>query len=454
MTQNKNFKDTTARTLESRSAGIVDASEGMVPEDEFITPIQSGTIGVGGTPFGTSVVGNYAYVSSGDADSLEAIDIGDIGDMTSASTVSTTETVTPGALDYKGDHVYVTGRDSNSLAVIDISDPENLSQAGSVVDATDLGTAIDVVVQGDHAFVVAQDGALTAVDISDPTAPSIAATLSMDDTPERVGVQGDLAYVTDSVANSLTVIDVSDPTDLSQVGSVTDGTDLGGATGVSVRGPWAYVACFDSGNLATVDISEPAAPAVEATASAASPANAVAIRGDYAYVSGFGTGFVDISDPTAPESMSPSISLIARQIVARGNFLYGANLTANELQVFGGGTARSEDPTEFFSYDPGMTNWANGLSNEEVNRIQLQGSETLTVKRIEFRQKGGGSSSDASFQVRDATDDTVLASQTLGGTTEDPDPGESGGGNLVLVELTNSTGSAIDAAPRVIAGVE
>lgn len=116
--------------------------------------------------------------------------------------------------------------------------------------------------------------------------------------------------------------------------------------------------------------------------------------------------------------------------------------------------AQQELAVDPFVYDPGMTNWADGLSNEEINRIALQSGETLVVNRIEFRQKGGGSSASASIDVRDTGAGSTVGSANLGSTTKDP--GSSGSGNTVIVRLNNSTGGAIKAAPRVegwIAGV-
>lgn len=119
----------------------------------------------------------------------------------------------------------------------------------------------------------------------------------------------------------------------------------------------------------------------------------------------------------------------------------------NQFGIVTGGVTDTELGVDTFCYDPGHTNWSDGLSNEEINRIVLQSGETLVVERIEFRQKGGGSSSSASIDVRDTSAGTTIGSQNLGGTTKDP--GSSGTGNTVIVRVNNSTGSGIDAAPRV-----
>jgi hypothetical protein len=105
----------------------------------------------------------------------------------------------------------------------------------------------------------------------------------------------------------------------------------------------------------------------------------------------------------------------------------------------------SVDPIE---YDPGMVEWEDGLADEEILRLGLQSGDSLVVERIEFRQKGGGSSASASIDVYDVDAAASIGSQDLGGTTKDP--GSSGSGATVLVRVSNSTGGAIEANPRVI----
>ena len=128
------------------------------------------------------------------------------------------------------------------------------------------------------------------------------------------------------------------------------------------------------------------------------------------------------------------------------NFAAGVEVTDD------GDDTVTVDVKEPITYDPGITEWEDGLSSEEVYRLVLQSGETLVVERIEFRQKGGGSSTSASIDVRDVTAASTIGSQTLGGTTKDP--GSSGAGNTILVRVTNSTGGAINAAPRVIGHIE
>lgn len=112
----------------------------------------------------------------------------------------------------------------------------------------------------------------------------------------------------------------------------------------------------------------------------------------------------------------------------------------------------SEVYREPVSYETGHTAWADGLSNEEIHRISLQSGESFVVERIEYRQKGGGSSSNASVDVFDNGSASVIGSQNLGGTTKDA--GSSGIGNLILVRVNNSTGGSVTGSVRVTGYIE
>lgn len=104
------------------------------------------------------------------------------------------------------------------------------------------------------------------------------------------------------------------------------------------------------------------------------------------------------------------------------------------------------------SFSTGMTEWEDGLTDEEINRFKLQTGETFVVERLEFQQKGGGTSSDASVRIFDETSSTSIGSQDLGGVSKDI--GSSGSGNTVTVEISNNTGGSITASVTVVGRVE
>lgn len=148
---------------------------------------------------------------------------------------------------------------------------------------------------------------------------------------------------------------------------------------------------------------------------------------------------------------SSTDTLTNKTIDADGTGNSISNIGANETKLGDGLEGDGSDnikTSEPFVYDSGITQWADALSNEEVNRIALQTGETLVVDRIEVRQKGGGSSASFSARVQDLTAASTVGSQTLGGTTKNP--GSSGTANTVAVQVSNSTGGTINGAIRII----
>jgi hypothetical protein len=110
------------------------------------------------------------------------------------------------------------------------------------------------------------------------------------------------------------------------------------------------------------------------------------------------------------------------------------------------GHSHSESDLDYSNYPLSLpvTKYANGLSGEEIYRIELQSGESLNVQRLEIEPKGGGSLAGLEVDVYDATAGSVLASTT------DVQTGSpialSGSGNTILVRVTNSTGSSQNAS--------
>lgn len=105
---------------------------------------------------------------------------------------------------------------------------------------------------------------------------------------------------------------------------------------------------------------------------------------------------------------------------------------------------RVGEPNEKISLSTLYASWADGLTDEEIFSFQLDTGKIFAIDRVEFRQKGGGSSSDAQIDVYDADNATSVASQTLGGVNRSP--GQTQSGSEILVRLTNNTGNTIDAS--------
>ncbi len=176
---------------------------------------------------------------------------------------------------------------------VDSSSETNASAAltieGSVFDTATLDDASNVYVVGNYAYVTAEnDNALTVVDISTPTAPTIVGSVSSIRLGFATGVFviGNYAYVTSDIFEMLTVVDISTPTAPTIVGHVSS-TQLDGANDVFVVGNYAYVAASISDALTVVDISTPTAPTIVGSVSSSTQLDQpkdVFVVGNYAYV--------------------------------------------------------------------------------------------------------------------------------------------------------------------------
>jgi hypothetical protein len=152
------------------------------------------------------------------------------------------------------------------------------------------------------------DSGLQVIDISDPTNPSIVGSCDTPDSAWGIFVSGTCAYVTGGVSG-LQVIDISSPTNPSIMGSYDT---PGFAGGIFVSGTYAYVAGGVSG-LQVIDISSPTNPSIMGSFYRGS-AKDVYIQGTYAYVAGGVSGLqvIDKFKPLADITYLNSATITAR----------------------------------------------------------------------------------------------------------------------------------------------
>jgi hypothetical protein len=188
------------------------------------------------------------------------------------------------------------------------------------------GTAYDVAVSGDYAYVANGDQGLLVVDLTDLGNPSFAGIYVSPGTARGVAVSGTHAYVAAGNAG-LHVFDILDPTDPLLVGTYnTPGT----AYGVSIAGDSAYVADGDAG-LQVIDVGNPASPVLAwsyDTPGTAYASNAeVATTDSMVYVADGHTGLIlvdciDFSDPHQCGRYDPAGSPTFQHIADENPFLY------------------------------------------------------------------------------------------------------------------------------------
>jgi len=188
------------------------------------------------------------------------------------------------------------------VRAFDVSDPTSIQQIGEL-DTPGAPGGVDY--EGGLLYLAegTEGGALRVIDVSDPTAMrELGAVLTSK--AQEVDAVGHLAFVADEAvygSGGMRIFDVSDPTSIQQIGHYME---CQFALDVAVTGDVAVLACSGD-QFHLVDVSDPSNPtqlAIWRPSHELSSAWSVAARGDRAYLgSNFGVVALDISDPASPE---------------------------------------------------------------------------------------------------------------------------------------------------------
>ena len=177
---------------------------------------------------------------------------------------------------------------SSGLQVVDVSDPT----APIIVGQAELPASI-VAASGTKAAVANQQD-LHIVDFADPRAPLVRTSFTLPDVILDLDLEGDRLFV---ATKGLMIIDVSDPSHLSILGS-SDTSDWVHA--VDVVGDRAYVG--NTERFRILDVSVPSAPSLMGSMELEEFIWDIAIRGGFAYLGSEYAGMImaNVSNPSAP----------------------------------------------------------------------------------------------------------------------------------------------------------
>jgi len=235
------------------------------------------------------VLGKFAYIAQGKSifnsnsnNGLVIVDISNPANPTKIGFLNTENYIS--GVYVSGNYAYIT---DGNLLIVDVSDPTNPSK----IMHLDTYDAVDLYVSENLAYLMG-DG-LTIVDISNPKNPKHVGHLDTDGTAGDLHISGNYAYVADGV-NGLVIVDITDPGNLKQVGHFDT---YNYAKDVYVSGNYAYIADGENG-LVIIDVINPREIGHFDTGNA----NKIYVSGNYVYVADWYNGLVivDISDPTNP----------------------------------------------------------------------------------------------------------------------------------------------------------
>jgi hypothetical protein len=200
------------------------------------------------------------------------------------------------------------------VQVLDVSDPSNTRRITEWGDVFTFRTRV----RGSIAYLAEADRGISALDISNPADPQRIATLAVPEQPVDFILDGDYAYVVSNSA-SLTIADVSDPSNMRQVSNVP----IDSAIGLAKSGHLVFVAAYET--LQILDVSNPAAPQFLGEIATPHLSWAVAVVDDVAFVATLGGVLViDAADPTSPQIVTslPGGGSQWQSIEAVGNRVY------------------------------------------------------------------------------------------------------------------------------------
>jgi len=201
-------------------------------------------------------------------------------------------------------------------------------------------SANSVFTVGNRAYVVssAAGNDFHIIDISDSSDPTEIGSLNLPTAANGVFVVGNYAYVVTTVTgDDFHIIDISNPSVPVEVSSLDLPTS---ANDVFVQGRYAYVVTGNVGNdFHIIDISNPLVPQIMGEIELPDSGTAVKVRGQYAYVTTSGAAedfhVIDISNPSTPTT-TDSILLAdaANDVSIKDNYAYVvSNSTGNDLHI-------------------------------------------------------------------------------------------------------------------------
>jgi hypothetical protein len=296
-------------------------------------------------------------------------------------------------------------------ATLALASNTTFSEAGggfTALGSTTAGivTPTDISVQGQYAYVAdsGSSNALHIIDVSNPSFPTVVGSTTIGVPLRSVQVVGRYAYVT--TVSSFQIIDVGNPSNPYAVGSTTAGiTTIKG--NFVVAGKYAYI--DDNNGLDIFDVSNPTSPTrVASLSSNLVSATGIYIQGNYAYIASKGNSdlvIVDISNPSSPVEVSAhGITGITSlySIVVSGRYAYITDTTG----VFA--VVDVSNPANTFIASSTTAGLSTITGNNQVRTVAISGKYVFVVTN--------GNSTVTEFNVSSSTNPITVGSFTASPT--------------------------------------
>ncbi|MEO8637469.1 MAG: hypothetical protein ABI430_01030 [Candidatus Taylorbacteria bacterium] len=179
------------------------------------------------------VLNNKIYVTTNSSTPLQPdfhiVDISNHSDIQIVSSITTG----PGlnALHVAGDYAYVANGSINAqLQIIDVSDSSNPLlkkelKLPSIVGINDNRTSSSIFYSNKKVFLGTNNSPsypeFSVIDVSDPLSPSLLGSFEIGNVVNDIYVVGAKAYLATASSKQMRILDVNDPSDIKEIGSIT-----------------------------------------------------------------------------------------------------------------------------------------------------------------------------------------------------------------------------------------
>lgn len=319
---------------------IADYSEGLriISVADAINPYETGSV-YAIRASAVAVDGAYAYLAD-----QRIIRVVSVSDPTNPEEVAQINLgMTCYGLETQGSYLYQAT--TGGLVILSIADPQNPFQVGRF-DPPTAGSAMDVAVRGDYAYLAVYSGSSWVVLISDPENP--VGVTSFQGWVQNITLRGMYAYCVNWIGSFITIVSIEDPNNPNEIvdfhtpgtayqltvrdsiAFIADGprgltvfsvsdpeypVEIGyyktpdTASEITIIDSLAYIADGSAG-LLILSISDPRNPVMIGSLTTPYPVDNVAVEGNYAFLGQspyggpYGIRIVSIADPETPEEVS------------------------------------------------------------------------------------------------------------------------------------------------------
>ncbi len=315
-----------------------------------------------------------------------------------------------------GSYAYQVGQD-DVFTIIDVSDPTNPTFAGSLT-LPSIGYRDDIAISGNYAYVAGDTNGMYVIDISNPSSPSLATTFDTDGEVLSVKISGNYAYLADWWTG-IKIVDISNPLNPTLAGSYGTGDDGDDAYSLDINGNYLYVANGYRG-VWSIDVSNPTTPVLLDTyhnSSGSDSAQDIAVYNDYAIVADGGEENVYVLSTANPGSIHRvglyNFNFEPTRLTVSNNAAYLVGWYDNNIGFIKVDLTDPKNPVIAGKYY--ATEWASGI-RVVGDYIYLGAGDGVTI----LSESGGVSVSNikgitAAFSNVDTSTLNVSANLTLGG---------------------------------------